>query len=46
MEAKGHDSTVFELDFLNDFGCSCDKKKKCCKKFKKKGKFCGGCPKK
>lgn len=23
-----------------------DKKKKCCKKYKKKGKFCGSCPSK
>lgn len=24
---------------------SCCKKKKCCKKYKKNGKHCGGCPK-
>jgi hypothetical protein len=24
---------------------SCEKKKKCCKKYEKKGKFCGKCPK-
>lgn len=24
----------------------CCSKKKCCKKYKKKGKFCDGCPKK
>lgn len=24
----------------------CDKKKNCCKKYKKKGRHCGGCPKK
>lgn len=36
-------------------GCACvfgsdgsidASKKSCCKKYKKKGKFCGGCPKK
>tara|TARA_B110000046_G_C12738553_1_gene291548 strand:+ start:335 stop:466 length:132 start_codon:yes stop_codon:yes gene_type:complete len=25
---------------------ACDGKKKCCKKYKKKGRHCGGCPKK
>lgn len=37
-------------DFKDFFACelSCcseDKKKKCCEKYKKKGKFCGSCPK-
>jgi len=37
-------------DFLKDFvlvcdTCSCDKKNKCCKKFKKKGVHCKKCPK-
>jgi hypothetical protein len=39
---------------LENFGCACalnytimdGKKKNCCKKYKKKGKHCGGCPKK
>ena len=36
---------------LENMGCACalnaiDGKSKCCKKYKKKGKFCGGCPKK
>lgn len=46
MEAKKYNSTAFELDCFVDFDCSFDKKKKCCKKYKRKGKFCGGCPKK
>ena len=32
-------STTFEV-------ICCDKKKKCCKKYKTKGRHCGGCPKK
>jgi hypothetical protein len=32
---------------LTCVGCHQSKeKKKCCKKYKKKGKHCGGCPKK
>jgi len=40
------------ITVVNPFeGCACvfgadDSKKSCCKKYKKKGKFCGGCPKK
>ena len=33
---------VFSCCQLDAFG----KKKKCCKKYKKKGKFCGSCPNK
>jgi hypothetical protein len=46
MEAKKYNSTAFVLDFTNACEYACDKKKNCCKKYKKKGKFCGGCPKK
>jgi hypothetical protein len=46
MEAKKYDVTAFLQEGLVDLDLSCDKKKKCCKKYKKKGKFCSGCPKK
>ena len=26
--------------------CSCEKKSKCCKSYKKKGRYCKSCPKK
>ena len=35
------DPAIFQVDLLD----ACSKKKKCCKKYKKKGKHCGGCPK-
>ena len=43
-------------EVLGNTGCACftaefyfeidQKKKKCCKKYKKKGKYCGSCPNK
>jgi hypothetical protein len=38
----------FELPrAISCVGCECGKKKdKCCKKYKRSGKHCGGCPKK
>jgi|GEM_PF-5142552 len=40
-----------QIEALEAFTCFCvydetGKKKKCCKKYKKKGKFCGSCPNK
>ncbi|UKN02167.1 hypothetical protein K6119_01375 [Paracrocinitomix mangrovi] len=35
------DPFLSEVDLVN----ACGKKKKCCKKYKRKGKHCGGCPK-
>ncbi|MEZ5024668.1 MAG: hypothetical protein R2728_15685 [Chitinophagales bacterium] len=36
-----------DLPFLPQFGAiTCCSKKKCCHKYKRKGKHCGGCPKK
>ncbi len=32
--------------FISCENCSCDKKKECCKKYKKKGVHCKKCPKK
>lgn len=37
-------STVFKSP-QNCDNCSCDKKKDCCKKYKKKGVHCKKCPK-
>jgi hypothetical protein len=37
-----YNPTLGEIDLLD----ACGKKKKCCKKYKKKGRHCGGCPKK
>jgi hypothetical protein len=36
---------TLDLEKKNFFGY-CEKKKKCCKKYERKGKFCGKCPKK
>lgn len=46
---QGFTDTPAETYFPTMFSCancSCDKKKKCCKKYKKKGVHCGSCPKK
>jgi len=37
-----YNPAMAEVDLLD----ACGKKKKCCKKYKKKGRHCGGCPKK
>jgi hypothetical protein len=36
----------FEFGYNFEYCASADRKKKCCKKYKKKGKYCGGCPNK
>lgn len=38
---------IFPTDtqLSNELETSCGKKKKCCKKYKRKGKACGSCPK-
>ncbi|MBD3635877.1 MAG: hypothetical protein HUJ25_00935 [Crocinitomicaceae bacterium] len=38
---RSFNPSLNEVDLLD----TCGKKKKCCKKYKKKGKHCGGCPK-
>ncbi len=42
QEFHAFDCSVLNQNILD----CCDKKKKCCKKYKKKGKFCGSCPNK
>jgi hypothetical protein len=49
LETKTFDKAPVQN--FETIGCACslgaiDGKKDCCKKYKKKGKFCGGCPKK
>lgn len=38
-------SNEFEKALIHCLNCSCDKKKDCCKKYKKKGVHCKKCPK-
>ena len=41
--SKMPENQVFGM--INCSNCSCDKKKDCCKKYKKKGVHCKKCPK-
>jgi len=38
------EQVFYRLQTASINGCSCTKKKKCCKKYKKSGKRCGKCP--
>jgi hypothetical protein len=42
---KGHQHTILPNQEIIFCEFSCDKKKKCCKKYKTKGNACKKCPK-
>lgn len=45
---KQNEISTTDLSLIQTFscsGCSCESKKKCCKKYKKKGIHCKKCPK-